>query len=863
MTKHETGIIFTNDNCIGCNTCISGCPVLGANIATIENGKNRIIVDNDMCIRCGNCLNVCEHNAREYLDDTSAFLLDLQKGDNISLIVSPAFFSNFQDKAYNILGYLKHLGINKIYNSSYGSDICSWVYCNFLSENPNFKGISQSCSAVINYIEKYKPDLLEYLVPIHSPLICLAIYLRKYLNLNDSIAFLSPCIAVEDEIISESTDNLVQYNVTLSHLSRKLKNIDLSQYYAEPESMEDGFGSMHEVPGFLKETLEYFINFNGAIIDTFSVKNLYKEYSTIPSLLSKGKYNTLFDVRQCYSGCTLGTGTSKKPENMVHSVNNFMELKRSYEEKTNKKVLYSRLLPRTERLNLLNEKYKNLDYHLFLRTFKENYKQPNLLSEDVYDQIFEQLHKKTPESRNINCQSCGYSSCRKMAYAIANGFNELSNCIRYKTEENFLLYTTDKITGCPNIYVAQNDMKELIKTGKIIDFEFLQFKIKEFNLFSNILGYNGTDNLQKELTFQAEKYLNKNEKIYFLSTNSFLVKLSKENHKEFLKNISQLSLPSLIIEKEEKMHYTLISALYTPDGTEFRPETIEKKLLTAFTIAEQNNSSDVVYYNEKISQKVLKNMMISQEIPSALDKDQFYVLFQPKVSIKDTCLAGAEALIRWNKDNTIISPGDFIPVCESTGQVCKLDFFVLNYVCSKLHDWIKKGLKPVKISVNFSKLHFTQTNVVEKICQVVDFWEIPHEYIEIEFTETMYHESQKTLRDTINLLKEKGFFSSIDDFGSGYSSLSLLQNMPFDVLKIDKTLIDSIHSNQKSKTVVTDIIKMAKDLQMDVVAEGVESKETVNLLKAFDCDQIQGFYFDKPLSTNDFENRLKAKKYHK
>ena len=191
----------------------------------------------------------------------------------------------------------------------------------------------------------------------------------------------------------------------------------------------------------------------------------------------------------------------------------------------------------------------------------------------------------------------------------------------------------------------------------------------------------------------------------------------------------------------------------------------------------------------------------------------------------------------------------------------ELIFFMLNSVCKQLKTWIDQGIEPVKISINFSKLHFEKDDVALRIIHIIDKWEIPHNLIEIEFTETVYTDKEEKLKETLSILKRENISTSIDDFGSGYSSLNLLQNLDFDIIKLDKSLIDTIKGKEKSLKVVKNIVRMAKDLNMCVLAEGVESKKDYDILRDLECDLIQGFLFDKPLSPKEFEDRLKKKKY--
>lgn len=173
-------LVFTNDNCIGCNKCISVCPVLTANYAVNENEQNKIVVDGKQCISCGACFDACEHLAREYRDDTERFFDDLKKGEKISLLLAPAFLANYPKEYASVLGGLKEMGVNRIISISFGADITTWAYIKYITEHHFKGGISQPCPAIVSYIEKYIPELIPNLLPVHSPLMCGAIYAKKY-----------------------------------------------------------------------------------------------------------------------------------------------------------------------------------------------------------------------------------------------------------------------------------------------------------------------------------------------------------------------------------------------------------------------------------------------------------------------------------------------------------------------------------------------------------------------------------------------------------------------------------------------------------------------------------------------------------
>lgn len=207
-------MIFTNQNCIGCNKCISVCPCLGANYVQEVNGRFQIKVNPSRCVSCGACMDVCEHHAREYEDDTERFFDDLKRGEKISVLFAPAFKANYPHGYTHILGALKAAGVQRLITVSFGADI---TYLNFITQHDFKGGISQPCPAVVGYIERYLPRLLLKLFPVQSPMMCSAIYAKKYMNIQDKLAFISPCIAKKLEIDDPNNHQYVSYNVTFIH----------------------------------------------------------------------------------------------------------------------------------------------------------------------------------------------------------------------------------------------------------------------------------------------------------------------------------------------------------------------------------------------------------------------------------------------------------------------------------------------------------------------------------------------------------------------------------------------------------------------------------------------------------------------
>ncbi|MGN0307740.1 MAG: [Fe-Fe] hydrogenase large subunit C-terminal domain-containing protein [Lachnospiraceae bacterium] len=449
-------LVFTNELCVGCNRCIGACSCQGANTAKNNNGENIIVVDSDRCIACGACFDVCEHHAREYADDTERFFEDLKKGEKISIILAPAFKANYYDEYETVLGGLKELGVNRILSASYGADITTWAYINYIQKNQFYGGISQPCPAVVGYIEKYLPELLPKLMPIHSPMMCSAIYAKKYMNLTDKLAFISPCIAKKHEINDPNTNHFVEYNVTFDHLMRYVRENKLKGKPVKDE-LEYGLGAIYPMPGGLKENVYWLLGEDVFIRQMEGEKHMYEYLEKNKEQIKKSKTPYLFiDALNCSGGCIYGTAVEEelaKTDDIYYTVN---KIKQEGKKKGSKTAWAVKLTPR-QRLKKLNKSFSHLKLEDFIRHYTDKsekclVKQP---TERELDAIYCEMKKDEEEKRHINCGGCGYSNCRQMAVAIFNGFNYKDNCVHYikdialeeKTQNACLLQEMEEINA--------------------------------------------------------------------------------------------------------------------------------------------------------------------------------------------------------------------------------------------------------------------------------------------------------------------------------------------------------------------------------------------------------------------------------
>ena len=429
-------LVYTNEKCIGCNKCINACPAMGA-CTSVEHsdGSRRIDVNGTYCVSCGACMDACEHDAREFYDDTERFFEDLRRGERISLLIAPAFLANYPREYGSVLGGLKKMGAGRIISISFGADICTWGYLNYIDKYNYLGGISQPCPAVVRYIENYTPELLPKLFPVQSPLMCGAVYCRKVLNMKEKLAFISPCIAKKLEIDDPNNKGLVHYNVTFDHLMKYVKEHHITGPDATDE-IEYGLGSIYPTPGGLKENVYWFLGEDVAIRQIEGEKRMYEWLQKNKNRVKNGQTPFVFiDALNCENGCICGTATDPEKAETDDALYNLLKIKEA-SKKNKKGDAWS--IPDTpkKRLANLNKQFKDLRLEDYLRNYTDRskdtvYKEPSATD---YDAIFKTMRKTTKESREINCSCCGYDTCSMMAKAIYNGFNVKENCIHYQKD---------------------------------------------------------------------------------------------------------------------------------------------------------------------------------------------------------------------------------------------------------------------------------------------------------------------------------------------------------------------------------------------------------------------------------------------
>ncbi len=528
----DNALVYTNDNCIGCNKCISVCPVLTANYAVEENGRNKIVVDGNQCISCGACFDACEHQARGYRDDTERFFEDLKKGEKISILLAPAFLANYPKEYASVLGGLKNLGVNRIVSISFGADITTWGYIKYITENKFYGGISQPCPAIVSYIEKYIPELIPRLVPVHSPMMCGAIYAKKYMKIPDKLAFISPCIAKKAEIDDPNCGGYISYNVTFDHLMRYVREHNVSGAPASDE-IEYGLGSIYPMPGGLKENVYWFCGEEVFIRQIEGERHAYEFLEDYKERVLTGKeLPFMVDALNCAKGCIYGTAVEEEKTKHDDTLYELQKIKEA-SKRNSKQSAWGRHLSPKQRLDRFNRQFKSLNINDFIRHYTDRsagvgIKYPDTSELDI---IFDSMGKDTKEQRTINCSACGYRTCSDMGAAIYNGCNVKENCIHYiKDEVNREKILAEELSAemreKNSVIEAKNEQIAQLIDEVADDFDSLDISIGEMSIGNNSNAEESTGisaSMSDVVTFCDEL------KTALTSIQSLLVKLEENN----------------------------------------------------------------------------------------------------------------------------------------------------------------------------------------------------------------------------------------------------------------------------------------------------------------------------------------------
>jgi len=437
----------------------------------------------------------------------------------------------------------------------------------------------------------------------------------------------------------------------------------------------------------------------------------------------------------------------------------------------------------------------------------------------------------------------------------------LVNSVRLESDARAQLHKLtyhDTLTGLPNRELFQDRLRQAAidakRRGHLVC--VMSLGLDRFKNINDTLGHQGGDLLLRSIADRLQKTLRDGDTISRQGGDTFamICPIASDSRDAALisrKLLEQLESP-FFIEGLELFVSASVGITVCPQDTTDPEQLLKNAEAAMFRIKEQGGSG-YEYYKADINTQAAERLKLESRLRPALDRNEYVLHFQPKIRLADGKLVGFEALLRWCPDGSgLIPPGQFIPILEDTGLIVPVGEWVLRAACRQNKTWQNSGLPPVTMAVNLSARQFRDPGLADLVARVLRETRIDARWLELEITESMLMDHTQHTDATLNRLHEMGIQMSIDDFGTGYSSLSYLKHLPIDTLKIDRSFVKDITTDSNDAAVVQAVVAMAHNLNLKVVAEGTETAEQVSFLRAQGCDELQGYYFSRPMVAEEF-----------
>lgn len=425
------------------------------------------------------------------------------------------------------------------------------------------------------------------------------------------------------------------------------------------------------------------------------------------------------------------------------------------------------------------------------------------------------------------------------------------------------LYYQDPVTGGKNWqYFIQKSRKKLCRIQNInTTYAMINLHLNEYQDYCACYGSRAGAELLQRLNAFLQVNIGRKETFARFASADFGLLLRCDSVKQCEKRLKKLMAELTGIQKDRGLSYQAGVYMINETGRQARKKLDVARIYHYANAARESisrkNDQYIKIFDEQILQEQLWKRKVEDMMEDALFNREFEMYLQPKYNPVSQKIVGAEALVRWiSPTEGIISPGRFIPIFEENGFITRLDDYMISAVAKLQSERKIHGKKLIPVSVNVSRANFTRENLAQHVCQLVDGYGADHSCIELELTESAFFDDKTVLQRILNQLKGFGFRVSMDDFGAGYSSLNSLKDLPIDVLKLDMEFFRGEDKEKRGEIVVTEAIRLAKNLDMETVAEGIERKEQVEFLAGLGCDMIQGFYFAKPMPLPEFDERM-------
>lgn len=415
----------------------------------------------------------------------------------------------------------------------------------------------------------------------------------------------------------------------------------------------------------------------------------------------------------------------------------------------------------------------------------------------------------------------------------------------------------DEVTGGMSNAAFRIKLKELLKSAEKNRYTVAVINICNFKLINESFGSREGDKTLRYCMEVLQRNVRKGELAARGEEDNFFLCLEENRQEAIAARLRALIADINSFNDTAKTPYYLFfrQGAYLIDDPRLDITIIQDRVMTACLNRKEYEENSCVFYDFHFTRRMQQEHELNAMLPAALANRDFQVYLQPKVDLRKEKVVGAEALVRWqHPEKGMIPPGDFIPLFEKNGNICKLDCYVFEEVCRLLDRWREEGRELFPISVNLSRQHFRNPDFMEQFVVMADAYRIPKGLLELELTESIFFDDKgiALVRENINKMHELGFKCSLDDFGSGFSSLGLLKEFDVDTIKLDRRFFMDM-SKPKARDVVECLIELSRKLKVQTVAEGIETGEQMEFLKRIQCDMVQGYYYSRPLPAEEFE----------
>lgn len=441
------------------------------------------------------------------------------------------------------------------------------------------------------------------------------------------------------------------------------------------------------------------------------------------------------------------------------------------------------------------------------------------------------------------------NSLSLLAAILANNLEKLRTQQRMQH-----LIEIDNLTGANNLKSFSTLSDTLISAHPLNNYVLVYFDVDRFTLINENKGYTSGDYILKEITKILQSFMNKNETFCRIVDDKFIVLSEYTTLEAFQAKLTKFKDDVYNIKDIEGniLKINISAGIAQVSDSQPLSQTIDEANTARRSIKNKHNIH-YAFFNETMRSHQIKQKTVEDVMEDALLNDEFCLYLQPKYNVEKQEVCGAEALVRWNRPGVgLIPPDEFIPIFEENAFIINIDYYIFDKVCELIRSLLDEGKVPVPISVNFSRLHLNNTNILTKLRTNLEKYNLTPEYIEIEITESALANNDSYMYSILNEIHRMGFKLAMDDFGTGMSSLNSLRKLPFDILKLDKDFFQKDHITQREQIVIRNIVQLGKELSMTIVSEGIETTEQINFLKRIKCPIIQGYFFSKPLHHLEF-----------